>query len=226
MVLPIAEHDFTFCVFSDALFASTNKHHAHQGSIIFATCNKMLANQTTVVCPMAWSSKKIPRVVRSTLGAEAIALSNAVDRLSWVRVLWAWLKDSTVRWQHPEELLIEEPTAAVVTDCKSVFDIVTRTATPQCEEHRTTIDCLLLWERMRENCKLRWVASGAMLADCLTKSMDAHRLRECLRTGRYALYDGGMVLKQRADQRQSLQWIKIAPGIGVRPGGAMQYIKL
>ena len=48
MVLPIAEGDLTFCAFSDASFASTQKHHAHQGSIIYVTRNKMLANQTAV----------------------------------------------------------------------------------------------------------------------------------------------------------------------------------
>ena len=61
---------------------------------------------------------------------------------------------------------------------------------------------------MQENCKLRWVASGAMLADCLTKAMDASRLRECLKTGRYALFDEQMVLKQRSDKRRQLQWVK------------------
>ena len=47
-----------------------------------------------------------------------------------------------------------------------------------------------------------------MLADCLTKTMDSSVLRECLRTGRYSLFDEGLVLKQRADGRQRLKWIK------------------
>ena len=36
--------------------------------------------------------KKVPRVVRSILGAEA-ALSNfnSVDRLLWLRMMWAWV---------------------------------------------------------------------------------------------------------------------------------------
>ena len=59
-----------------------------------------------------------------------------------------------------------------------------------------------------ENCHLRWVASGAMLADCLTKSMDSSKLRECLRTGQYSLVDEQMVLKQRSDRRQRLSWVR------------------
>ena len=95
-----------------------------------------------------------------------------------------------------------------VTDCKAVYDITTRTSPPQCEEHRTTIECLLTRERMMENCRLRWVASGAMLADCRTKFMDPSKLRECLRTGQYSLFDEQMVLKQRSDRRQRLSWVK------------------
>ena len=208
MIVPLQESRVTFCAFSDASFASSNNLTAHQGTIIFATTNELLENNSAVVCPIAWSSKKIPRVVRSTLGAEAVALSNTVDRLSWIRVFWAWMKDSRTKWQSPEKLLQEEPTAAAVTDCKSVYDIISRTAPPQCEEHRTTIECLLIRERMQENCRLRWVASGAMLADCLTKSMDASRLRECLASGRYSLFDEDMVLRQRSEKRKQLNWIR------------------
>ncbi|CAE7412366.1 RE1 [Symbiodinium pilosum] len=215
MVVPIAESELTFCAFSDASFASNTKNHAHQGTVIFSTSASILENNTAVVCPMAWASKKISRVVRSTLGAEAIALSNTVDRLSWIRILWAWLKNDQVAWHRPEEALQSEPTAAAVTDCKSVYDIISRTAPPQCEEHRTTIECLLIRQRMQDNCRLRWVASQAMLADCLTKSMDASRLRECLRTGRYSLFDEDRVLKQRADKRQQLRWVKGEPEEGV-----------
>ena len=217
MIVPINEADLTFCAFSDASFASNLKTNAHQGTVIFSTSPELLENHTALVCPVAWSSKKIPRVVRSTLGAEAIALSNTVDRLSWIRIMWAWLKDHQTEWHDPAKVLAHQPTAAAVTDCKSVFDIVTRTATPQCEEHRTTIECLLIRQRMKENCKLRWVASGAMLADCLTKTMDSSRLRECLRTGKYALYDEGMILRQRADKRKQLQWLKAEPQSSVEP---------
>ena len=47
-----------------------------------------------------------------------------------------------------------------------------------------------------------------MLADCLTKPMDASRLRECLRTGKYSLFDEGMFLKQGSDKRKQLKWVK------------------
>ena len=47
-----------------------------------------------------------------------------------------------------------------------------------------------------------------MLADSLTKSMDSSMLRECLRTGRYSLFDEQESLKQRASKRERLQWLR------------------
>ena len=78
--------------------------------------------------PVAWISKKIHRVTRSALGAEAIALSGTVDRLLWIRLLWDWLSNSEVGWGKPEEVLAKARQAALVTDCKSAYDLLTRTA--------------------------------------------------------------------------------------------------
>ena len=152
MVLPIALEDVTYCAFSDASFLSNKQNCAHQGTLIFATTPRLLENHKAIVAPVAWTSKRIPRVVRSTLGAEAAALCNSVDRLMWIRVLWAWMKNPWCDWRHPEKLLLEERTSALVTDCKGAYDLLTRTALPQCSEHRTTIECLLIRERLRENC--------------------------------------------------------------------------
>ena len=157
---------------------------------------------------MAWTSKRIPRVVRSTLGAEAAALCNSVDRLMWIRILWAWMKNPECNWRKPEQLLLQERTSALVTDCKGAYDLLTRTALPQCSEHRTTIECLLIRERLQENCTARWVSSQAMLSDCLTKTMDSQVLRECLKSGFYSLRDEDHVLKERLDRRQRINWVK------------------
>ena len=187
MAVPISPSQVSFCAFSDASFLSGKEKYAHQGGLIFATTPELLNNQKTIVAPVAWISKKIHRVTRSTLGAEAIALSGTMDRLLWIRLLWEWLNNPAVNWRSPEEALGRARKAALVTDCKSAYDLLTRTAIPQCEEHRTTIECLLIRERLQSNCVVRWVTSNAQLADCLTKSMDSTVLRECLRSGRYAL---------------------------------------
>ena len=210
MTVPIAPSQVTFCAFSDASFLSGKEKFAHQGGLIFATTPELLENKKTVVAPVAWISKKIHRVTRSTLGAEAIALSGTVDRLLWIRLIWEWLQNPGINWGNPEEVLAKARQAALVTDCKSAYDLLTRTAIPQCEEHRTTIECLLIRERLRANCAVRWVTSNAQLADCLTKSMDSSSLRDCLRSGRYCLFDENRVLQERSDKRQRAKWMKEA----------------
>ena len=93
-----------------------------------------------------------------------------------------------------------------MTHCKSAFDIAAKTAVPRCAELRTQLECLLLRERLQENCQMRWVHSEVMLADCLTKAMDGSELRRCLASGRYALFDEGKVLAERYGKRHSLRW--------------------
>ena len=209
MIIPIAESKVTFCAFSDASFESGNGNPTRQGTLIFTTDGNLAKNQRTVICPMAWSSKKIPRVVRSTLSAESVALGSTLDRLSWLRVFWEWMKNPGIDWSQPDVILRRAPHATVATDCKSVYDLSTKTSTPSCSEYRTTLECLLIRERLRENCGLRWVNSRAMLADCLTKSMDGDALRQALMIGQYALFDEHEVLKERADKRSRLKWINL-----------------
>eukprot|EP00435_Cladocopium_sp_Y103_P025644 s3158_g6.t1 len=212
MLVPIPESQVAFCAFSDASFSTSKDLSSRQGTLIFATDTRLAQNEKTVVCPIAWSSRKIPRVVTSTLSAESMALSSALDRLGYIRIVWEWLKNPAVDWADPSQVLAQAPTASAVTDCKSVYDIATKTSTPVCSEYRTTLECLLIRERLQENVAMRWISTQAMLADSLTKSMDSSMLRECLRTGRYTLFDEGESLRQRASKRERLQWLKEGKG--------------
>ncbi|CAE7733941.1 GIP [Symbiodinium pilosum] len=208
MTVPIQEPHVTFCSFSDASFASSRDSNSYQGTLVVATDWRMLSNKQAVIAPMAWSSRKIARVVRSTLSAEVFSLCNSIDRMSWLRLFWEWMKDPSVDISQPDQILKGAPKAALVTDCKSAFDIATKTAVPSCTEMRTQLECLLLRERLQENCQMRWVHSKAMLADCLTKTMDGSDLRRCLASGRYALFDENKILAERQGKRQSLRWLR------------------
>ena len=72
LLVPIPEGQVAFCAFSDASFSTSKDLSSRQGTLIFSTDTRLAKNQRTVVCPIAWSSKKIPRVVTSTLSAESI----------------------------------------------------------------------------------------------------------------------------------------------------------
>ena len=208
MVVLIPEPHVTFCTFSDASFATSKDSSSYQGTLVVATDWRMLANEKAVIASVAWSSRKIARLVRSTLSAEVVSLCGSVDRMSWLRLFWEWLKSSDIDLCQPDEVLKQAPRATLNTDCKSAYDIATKTAVPSCSELRTQLECLLLRERLQENCQMRWVHSKAMLADCLTKGMDSSELTRRLGEGPYALFDETSVLENRAGKRQSLKWLR------------------
>ena len=221
-VQPIRRSDLRFLAFTDASFASAKVPDSHSGSIILATSKNIESNVSCPVSPIAWGSKKIQKVVTSTLAAETMSLSSNLDMLSWVRLYWAWFHNPTEGWKHPSDTLSELPKAIVTatdktmvmppavaaTDCKSLYDLVTRTAPPNCQEFRTQLQTRAIKEQLSEGVNLRWVHSGAQLADALTKVMESHFLRETLRLGRYKLNDETEVLRERACTKTRLKWLK------------------
>eukprot|EP00439_Symbiodinium_sp_Y106_P060639 s3883_g9.t1 len=92
----------TFVAFGDASFASSKNLNSHQGVLICATDDRLNQNCEAPISPLTWSAKKIPRVVRSTLSAEAYAMSKAVDLLGWIRALWGAIHIPDFQWQKPE----------------------------------------------------------------------------------------------------------------------------
>jgi hypothetical protein len=147
-IQPIKPEDLRFIAFSDASFASKVKPESYAGMIILATHKEIAQNKSCVISPISWGTKKIQRVVTSTLSAETSALSTTLDQLTWVRVYWGWLLNPEIPWQKPETIQslpeavtvptfkIEEKDLAI-TDCKSLYDLTTRTAVPNCQEFRT-----------------------------------------------------------------------------------------
>lgn len=104
--------------------------------------------------------------------------------------------------------LPKEASGILTTDCKSLYDLISRTAPPSCQEFRTQLQAKLIKEHLETGIKIRWVPSQAQLADSLTKMMDNTILRTCLQKGWYALHDEHEVLRSRSDKRSRLQWIK------------------
>ena len=71
--------------------------------IILAAHRDICSQKPAISSPIVWYSKKIDRVVASTLAAETYALSHAVDLVDWIRLSWAWIKNPTINWQNPEK---------------------------------------------------------------------------------------------------------------------------
>ena len=214
--------DLRFLAFSDASFASKSNPNSHTGTLIMATHKDIARNVTCPVNAISWGCKKIQRVVTSTLAAETTSLNSVLDHLSWIRLCWAWILNPNTKWKSPHQTLKQLPetyTTATLnarqlpetfaaTDCKSLFDLVSRTAMPNCAEFRTQLTARAIKDLLNENVSLRWVHSGAQLADALTKVMENSFLRETLKLGHYKLHDELEVLKSRASARNRLPWLR------------------
>ena len=205
--LPTPVSNLTFVSFGDASFASSKNLNSHQGVFICATDERLGQNKEAPLSPLAWVSKRIPRVVRSTLSAEAYAMSKAVDLLGWLRALWGVVHVDRFDWRKPESSYKLLHPALVVTDCKSLYDLVTRLAMPSCEEHRTTLEVLLIKQRCMENAQFRWIPTTLQVADSLTKNMDATLLRTILAQGRFRLFDTSESLARDVQRRKAIEWL-------------------
>ena len=218
----IRPEDLRFLAFSDASFASKRNPESHTGSLIMSTHKDINRNVTCPVSALSWGCKKVQRVVTSTLAAETVSLNTVLDHLSWLKLCWAWFLDNRVQWKSPSNALrnlpesystatikaLELPESVAATDCKSLYDLVTRTAPPSCTEFRTALNARQIKDLLAEGTSLRWVHSGAQLADCLTKVMETSFLRETLKIGKYRLNDELQVLKDRSNARNRLKWLR------------------
>ena len=199
--------DISFLAYSDASFATREKQQSQKGGIILAAHQDICLQKPAISSPIVWYSKKIDRVVASTLAAETYALSHAVDLVDWIRLSWAWLKNPTIPWQNPEKVWESENKSIAAIDCKSLFDVITKNSTPQCQEHRTLIEALVIKDHVKSGISLHWVHSAAQLADALTKAMDTYALRQYLQNHWCCLHDIDEILKERADRKLQRQWL-------------------
>ena len=142
-IQPIPVEDIRFLAFSDASFSSQKQTHSHTGMMIMTTHKQIQENVTCPVSPISWGCKKIQKVVVSTLYAEATSLNSTLDQLSWLRLYWAWIMNPHIKWKEAKQTLQKLPTTITnatlkddlaVTDCKSFYDLVSRTAMPNCQE--------------------------------------------------------------------------------------------
>ena len=196
--------------YSDASFATREKKQSQKGGMVLAVHEDVCQQKSALASPLVWYSRKIDRVVASTLAAETFALSSAVDLLNWLRLAWEWIKSPNTKWKEPEKVWGEVAPGLAVIDCKSLFDVLAKNTTPQCQEHRTLLEALVIKSHLNSGITPYWVHSAAQLADALTKAMDGFRLREFLKYGLCCLHDIHEVLKERADKKMQRMWLSKA----------------
>ena len=162
--------NMTLVLFADAAFDVRRDHSSQGGFVIMVVPKEALEGKKVPASTVSWRSFKLPRVCRSSLGAECQALSTALEELMMVKLF-------LLKIQFPEMNLKEMQTrvnlerSAVITDCKALYDGMKRESIQQAADKRVAIESLVIRDLLQDlNCQWRWVSSERQLADGLTKT--------------------------------------------------------
>ena len=136
-------------VYSDASLGKAQERNSQGGYIIF-----IIGNNTSA--PYSWASHKLKRVVKSSLGAETLALQEAAG-------------DAIFLKQILQEICCEEIPIICRIDNQSLFDNLQ--TTNSVEDKRLQLDICYLRDMIerKEINAITWIPTDVQLADCLTK---------------------------------------------------------
>ena len=150
--------------YTDAAFANLPNSGSQGGMIIF------LRDGFGKKCPIYWQSRKLKRVVKSTLAAETLALVEGAEVSFYIASI---IKEIT---KMKEEMPIQ-----CKVDNKSLVDALS--SSKQVDDRRLRIDIAVLDEMLekKEIHNVFWVDTTSQLADCLTKrGASTEKLRAAL----------------------------------------------
>ena len=200
---PIPLQDMAIVCHSDAAYANAKGGAAQAGYVLGFTHKDLEHGKTCAWTPAYWKSHRLPRVVNSTLSAEAQSMSGASSMCEWLSLLLAEIRDGQCcaqsMWDVPQR-----PPCILITDCKSLFDHLKSPSAPSLDDRRTSIDIVIIRESAkRMSASIRWIPTDRMLADGMTKeSADAlDLLRACMKSGKYQVSPEKDVLEWRATER-------------------------
>ena len=192
---------------SDAAFGNAKANATQAGYLVGFTHKDIDAGKLCDWSPIFWKSARLPRVVSSTLSAEAQSMAVASSMCEWISLLVSEALDGSrfvqSCWNRQTDRLV-----LLATDCKSLFDHLSSQSSPTLDDRRTAIDIIIIRDSInRLEASLRWLPTNRMLADALTKeSPEAFDLlRACLRSCQYQISPESKILELRADERSRRQ---------------------
>lgn len=204
------DNEFRLGVYTDASWASRPDSSSQGGYYVFVLDQGGLDGEARPLICLDWGSRKLPRVCRSSLSAEAQACANAVDRLEWcVNMLVGILAPQLqVGSSEAYDFL---PRHVVVTDSRGLYDASqSQTAGLGIQDKRTAIEVMIINERMAAiHAGWRWTSADQQLSDGLTKVQTRQVLADQLRRGYHMLvFDPNAKAAKKktdADRKQDAQ---------------------
>lgn len=145
-----------FWVYSDASHANLKGGASQFGFVIFLVDEEGSANV------VKWVSKKISRVVKSTLAAETLALLDAAENAFFLKSML----ETMLNIPKSDSLDI-----ICLTDNQSLVENVNK-STKSVSDFRLRVDIACIRNMLQRNeiSKITWVSAENQLADCLTKA--------------------------------------------------------
>ena len=155
-------------VVSDASFANMSDGVSSCGGHII-----LIVGEQSKCCVIAWMSKKIKRVVRSTLAAEMLSLTEALEHAIYLK------KISSEVLNGPALNIF------AVVDNKSVVDAIFSTKSVDGKRLRVDVGGVKEMINDRIVTSVRWIPGCEMLADVLTKrGVEKFSILNMLRKGK------------------------------------------
>ncbi|CAK0903294.1 unnamed protein product [Prorocentrum cordatum] len=176
-ISPFAECELAVVGWGDAAFGNRVDGKSTEGRVLGIVPVSFLAGEETGVSLISWRSGKVERTCRSPPSAEVSATVNTEDEVTYVRFLLAelsgWKPDLRDPWAQ-----VRKVQECLITDSKNLYD---RLRCPEKrmggKEFRTGLELLALRDGIVAcGCPVRWVHTGAMLANSLTKDHERWKL--------------------------------------------------
>ena len=187
-------NDWVLVVYTDAATRKIDEAFSVSGYVIF-----LVNRKTFAATPITWSSKKIERVVNSSLAAETLALVKVIGVIYFIKEI---LKQMYGNEQGNIPCL-------TMVDSKDLFESVHNVKNTN--DKRLIGDILQIKQAIAVDGvidELRHVSSGEMLADSLTKDgANGEELLNCLRTG--SLYIQGGLEVGKSKKLETSAWRKL-----------------
>ena len=163
--------------FSDASLANMepNKTNSGEGYLTF------LSDETGKCALINWRSKKIKRVVHSTIASECLSMVDAIGDACYVRNI---IEEILYRNPRQKEIPIH-----MYTDSKQLFRAISSTHMVSEKLLRLNIaEVKQIVGDKEENLNVHWIPTKLMLSDCLTKmGASSDKLAYVMENGRLEL---------------------------------------
>jgi hypothetical protein len=220
--------DMVMCSIGDASFGNDKvlvngeyeDGRSQQGYVIALAPPSALNDEVSTIHPISWSSTTINRACRSTLMAETFAMTKGTEAGARLRaaVVDAMGLLDIRNW--------EESAAAAMghiwfTDCDSLYEHLVSTRLNQIENKRLRIDMMALrqqiWERAGERTEVldymtgdypRWIDTSCMIADPLTKVMNAQRMIDTFMSGKFDMRPTAESLRIKEKNREARKTLR------------------